>query len=373
MTRTRVTLAACIVCAHGLACDPPKRQHKPPDTPPARAPITHAPPDTPAPTPKPVPEPAPPESLKVERLEDLSTLADRTILEYRGEEVGEPFAYRDAHGIHVFRFHEHLGRSGPTPVIGALHVTHALRHADSGHWQLERTFKERMDSCWESDAFADPTQGDWSVTDLDEDGVGEATFAYTVGCQGDDEEPKTHKVLLVEMHTKYALRGKSSIGGTSSKPRASFEGAPEAFLAHAKAVWEDTSAEQMPELAGTYSRKTFDSATLPIEELLRLKHTSGTSYEMTFERSHTKEDEYCRVSGTVTFTELDDCPYAELELGDPPCSVELSACGRAIDVVVRQCDDYMYCNGEDHTGSVNPGRGGWFHRRAHRVAHTPEP
>jgi hypothetical protein len=80
------------------------------------------------------------------------------------------------------------------------------------------------------------------LTDLDGDGEGELTFAYSVGCGG-DVSPTTMKLIMLEGKTKYALRGVTRVDpGTGTRMggdyKADFKKAPESFLAHAKKVWE---------------------------------------------------------------------------------------------------------------------------------------
>jgi len=80
-----------------------------------------------------------------------------------------------------------------------------------------------------------------TVTDLDDDGVGELTFVYLTGCRG-DVSPVAMKLILLEGSAKFAIRGTTRVdvgGGTfeggTAKP--DFKKAPAAFLAHAQALW----------------------------------------------------------------------------------------------------------------------------------------
>jgi len=120
-------------------------------------------------------------------------------------------------------------------------------------WNSQRRFTERVDKCMFDTELYEMT-GDWSVTDLDDNGVAEVTFAWRVGCRS-DVSPVGHKVLLVGFDAggevaKYVLRGDTavSVGGTVDqggkfRTDASFEKAPAAFLEHAKSVWAKTSVE----------------------------------------------------------------------------------------------------------------------------------
>ncbi|MBL8622305.1 MAG: hypothetical protein JNK64_13410 [Myxococcales bacterium] len=124
-----------------------------------------------------------------------------------------------------------------------LTATHARREGD-GSWTTVRAFKEAVDAC-EFDLSLYAQIGDWSVTDLDGDGLGEATFAWSAGCRS-DVSPLTHKVLVVEDGEKYVLRGQtidaSGAGGTFEAD-AGFAKAPAPFRAHAEQAWKATAKE----------------------------------------------------------------------------------------------------------------------------------
>src|SRR5262249_42009319 len=79
-----------------------------------------------------------------------------------------------------------------------------------------------------------------AVTDLDNDGVGEITFAYARACPS--ETPATIKLLMLENGHKYILRGtvrnEEGRGGDLSVDPPFDNGAP-AFLEHAKATWQN--------------------------------------------------------------------------------------------------------------------------------------
>jgi hypothetical protein len=89
------------------------------------------------------------------------------------------------------------------------------------------------------------------VTDLDRDGTGEVWFGYEVGCRS-DVSPETYKLLALEGGTKYILRGETRVDegggqltGGAYKVDPSFTRGPPAFLAHARALWDRTSADGM--------------------------------------------------------------------------------------------------------------------------------
>ncbi len=84
------------------------------------------------------------------------------------------------------------------------------------------------------------------VTDLDHDGEGEVSFAYTRGCKS-DVSPLDLKLLVYRGATKYALRGTTKVmvgrdpkgapSVTGGEFKADFLGAPHALLEHAKDRW----------------------------------------------------------------------------------------------------------------------------------------
>jgi hypothetical protein len=121
-------------------------------------------------------------------------------------------------------------------------------------WTSQRQFRERAPDCLFATELYE-ILGEWSITDLDADGVGEATFAWRAGCRS-DVSPVTHKVLLVEHEglevKKFVLRGRSAISiagtvdeGGEFEADPAFESAPKAFLEHARKVWKQTSVEKM--------------------------------------------------------------------------------------------------------------------------------
>lgn len=128
-----------------------------------------------------------------------------------------------------------------------LTVRHALREGD-GSWTTVRTFRERVEGC-EFDILLAPELGEWTVSDIDEDGLGEATFAYSAACRS-DVSPGTHKVIMTEDGDKYALRGSTRVNpggrplGGEFEADSAFENAPEGFRAQAEKVWAATVDER---------------------------------------------------------------------------------------------------------------------------------
>lgn len=147
-----------------------------------------------------------------------------------------------------------LERSGA--ITETLFADHLLWEGSA--WTLQRRFKEMVGGC-QFDVELTALSGDWSVTDLDGDGVGEATFAWRAGCRS-DVSPVTHKVLLVrsgggqegQQTEKYVLRGSTKVDsgggvveGGDFKVDPAFADAPKAFREHAVKVWGLTATETM--------------------------------------------------------------------------------------------------------------------------------
>jgi len=125
---------------------------------------------------------------------------------------------------------------------------------EGSSWNLQRRFKQLVDQC-QFDVELEAFTGKWSLTDLDNNGLGEATFAWRSGCRS-DVSPVEHKVLLVTMvdtkTAKFVLRGQTAVDdgsgqvlGGKYKADPAFEGAPKGFLKHAEKVWGLTSSEKM--------------------------------------------------------------------------------------------------------------------------------
>lgn len=90
-----------------------------------------------------------------------------------------------------------------------------------------------------------------SITDLNNNGIGESTFLYILGCRG-DVSPVGMKLMMHENDIKYALRGESQIkstdgiyGGKIDEVDPSFKKAPDGFLDYAKKQWEKFKTEKL--------------------------------------------------------------------------------------------------------------------------------
>lgn len=172
----------------------------------------------------------------------LSAVSSVSLMEWERMKPGgysRDLRFTDKAGAHVVRFAFAPQRRKKTgdgySRSQQLLVTHTV--GDKQVWQA----KDFVNDC-ELDLELDVLEGSIEVTDLDDDGVGEVSFLYKLGCRS-DVSPLTVKLLMYEGTKKYALRGESYervgeteyAGGTFTPD---FDGAPRAFLTFAKAKWQ---------------------------------------------------------------------------------------------------------------------------------------
>ena len=237
--RSMSLAALTVALAAGAACGKKESAAPPPTAKPAPTPDAAAA----APTPK---DPPPPPVADGEEVDPSAsgTAVPRALTDADLEGLEAPgkrehtIGWTDRYGTNAVVISREAQRGG-----ALLTATHARREGD-GSWTTVRTFKELISDC-EFDVSLYAQVGDWSVTDLDDDGLGEATFAWSSGCRS-DVSPLTHKVLVVEDGEKYVLRGmtidQTGAGGTFEADPA-FKKVPAAFRAHAERVWKATVKE----------------------------------------------------------------------------------------------------------------------------------
>jgi hypothetical protein len=144
--------------------------------------------------------------------------------------------FRDANGVNVFV----MARSESADLT----ATHAIVEGNRVVATKRRVVQPRP-PC-DVDYPAEFVDGATSITDLDDDGLAEITFAYKYACVG-DISPREYKLLVLEDGVKAILRGAEVVTWRdgSGKPMRIGEGtfAPEGFedhprwLEHAKTVW----------------------------------------------------------------------------------------------------------------------------------------
>ena len=149
--------------------------------------------------------------------------------------------FRDVDGAHRVRLvFQSPENGGSRRVI----ITHEARKTEKAAWKKVWEAKDFVNDC-EFDLSLDVSWAQATVTDLDNDGVGEFAFTYVLGCRS-DVSPLTMKLLMYEGSSKYALRGTNRVrvsdkdfeGGTFEVD-AAFKKAPASFLEHAKAQWAE--------------------------------------------------------------------------------------------------------------------------------------
>jgi len=252
--RPLVTAALALGTAFAPACG---KKDTPPAAPADAVATAPAPTPTPAPAPTPTsdaaaaPAPAadtttaePSPDVPMEKDPSATDKVETTQLgEDSFESVELPgqtrkiIGWTDKHGTNAIL----IKREWPKGAGAELVAYHLNREGD-GSWTNIRDFRELVSDCNDYRLTLEPHTGAWSVTDLDNDGLGEATFAWTAGCRT-DWSPITHKVLLVESGDKYVLRGMTN--SADANPAPEFDKAP-AFLEHARSVWKSTSTEAPP-------------------------------------------------------------------------------------------------------------------------------
>jgi len=113
-----------------------------------------------------------------------------------------------------------------------LYATHYV--VNDGKAKNLRVMKDLSEKC-DADNVTEFRPNSFSVTDLDNDDVGEVTFAYTVGCVS-DVSPLTLKLLVLEGGEKYIIRGETLVEldgekvGGKKEIDAAFKKAPKPFL-----------------------------------------------------------------------------------------------------------------------------------------------
>jgi hypothetical protein len=169
--------------------------------------------------------------------------------------VTHALGWQDSKGENALVFAQQVRTEGGKS-IQELQIRHARRASKEGKWETVRDFKELVTRC-DGTAVIEVAASEWKVSDLDKDGVGEATFAYTAGCEISGKVPLGHKVLMIEDGEKYALRGTKEVFGDNVAVDAAgnkfgdtkggdfkpdFGKAPTGFQAHAEKVWRATAS-----------------------------------------------------------------------------------------------------------------------------------
>ena len=110
-----------------------------------------------------------------------------------------------------------------------------------GRYRKGRTVREVVANC-DRDLTNEFLDTSVVVSDLDDNGVGELTFAYRWTCRG-DVAPADMKLVVIEGPRTYVLRGTTRVRPGGGAPvggdfAAEFTGAPPKFLEHASKAWK---------------------------------------------------------------------------------------------------------------------------------------
>ena len=156
-------------------------------------------------------------------------------LAYKGEVVHEK-TWQDRNGQNMVIF---------TKDDSNLFAYHYANQA--GDTKLLRRVHDFITTC-DYDLFLDFIAQSITISDLDQNNLGEITFAYRKACIS-DVSPKELKLLILENGEKYIIRGhtllafgEETIGGDKVVDPA-FEQAPESFLQHAQEMWANVVKE----------------------------------------------------------------------------------------------------------------------------------
>ena len=119
----------------------------------------------------------------------------------------------------------------------------------SGSWSQLWKVSDFIGDC-DADLTLKHINNSLSVTDLNNNGIGESTFLYCLSCRS-DVSPAGLKLIMHEGDTKYALRGSMRLfvdggwqGGEFSIDK-SFDDAPDGFLNYAKDQWKKFREEKL--------------------------------------------------------------------------------------------------------------------------------
>lgn len=157
------------------------------------------------------------------------------VMEKSGATVQE-LKFRDKAGDHVVRFE--LSKVTTKTVDDLEQKSRALKVSHRVGAKELWSAKDFVEAC-PFDLMLELVEGSVEVTDLNDDGVAEVSFAYLLTCRS-DVSPASAKLLLYEGATKYALRGLAQDmgGGGEFTADPAFEKGPKAFRTFAEAKWK---------------------------------------------------------------------------------------------------------------------------------------
>lgn len=122
-----------------------------------------------------------------------------------------------------------------------LHVYHYIKKADL--WQKIANVNDQINSC-PVDIVTQFVPGALFITDLDGNGIAEATFAYQLTCTGGIDN-KVMKLIMLEHKNKYVIRGTTTLNmGEKIPGTMKYEaGIPEPFKVFMIKQWKAFETE----------------------------------------------------------------------------------------------------------------------------------
>lgn len=163
-------------------------------------------------------------------------------LNYKGELVYGR-SWTDTNGENMIIFSEKTNyieeKDGPGYSDVELHAYHYAK--STGDYKLIREVKDFERKCM-FDNRARFVEESVDISDINKDGYAEITFVYRLGCSS-ELSPDGLKLMMLENGDKYAIRGETEVEfngmlGGETNVDASFNTAPDGFLAHAKKIWK---------------------------------------------------------------------------------------------------------------------------------------
>ena len=154
--------------------------------------------------------------------------------------------WEDANGQNIicFSFNEEMAKDEEMDSEGIARSLYAEHFVyKNGNTELVRKVQDFEKGCaFDNQLYLD--EKSIQLTDLDEDGVQEISFVYTLGCVSDISRYGM-KLILLEGGQKYPVRGRIRLKHETGEPNdpdrnfgEEFKDAPEIFKTHATELWK---------------------------------------------------------------------------------------------------------------------------------------
>ncbi|UKN03020.1 hypothetical protein K6119_05760 [Paracrocinitomix mangrovi] len=164
--------------------------------------------------------------------------------EYKGQ-MNDAYTWTDKKGINYFiRTIGTVKEENDADFVYTSQNLYAYHYVQkNGNTTLVREVTDFVEDC-EFDLIMGHELGAISLTDIDEDQIGEISFIYRLTCTS-DVSPSTQKLIMLEDGEKYPLRGTTRVMdfGGEFEAGEEFNKAPNGFLDHATKMWNDNLKE----------------------------------------------------------------------------------------------------------------------------------